>query len=162
MEVREILRNILDNEKYQKCNKHPIAAVIETADGQYISGWNGPPKRWTGIHDCLRAEYPSGEGMEHCPTVHAEIKAIGSAAEQGISIKDATIYLSEWLSCANCTKTIEAAGITKIVTPDRVYWDKVNHILIPKLQNQPYNFELAEQIIVKSGIELIVDPSIRP
>ena len=50
-----------------------------------------------------------------------------------------------------------------MVTPDKIYMDiRDNYVLVPELQDQKYQFEAAEKIMRLAGIELIVDPSIRP
>ncbi len=157
--IRELLQHSLSK---KVCDKHPIGALIETTDGVYIFGWNGPPTKGIEHNECLRKGYPSGKGMEICPTVHAEIKAICHAAQTGTSLHESTIYLNEWFPCDNCAKAIVEAGITTLVTPDEFYEDKKKHTLIEKLRNQPYNFEMAEKLIREAGIEVIIDPLIRP
>lgn len=143
------------------CMKHPIGAVIETPDIQYVLGWNGAPTK-SKHKKCLRENYPSGQGMELCPTVHAEIRAITYAAKKGIKLEGSTIYLSEWFPCDNCAKAIIETGIEKIVTPDEVYSDTKTYELVTKLKNQPYNFEMAEKLIREAGIEIFIDSSIKP
>jgi dCMP deaminase len=100
--------------------------------------------------------------MEICPTVHAEIKAISHAARDGIGLDGSTIYMNEWFPCDNCAKAIVEAGIIELVTPDKVYEDKKKHTLVERLRKQPYNFEMAEKLIRKAGIKIIIDPLIRP
>ena len=46
-------------------------------------------------------------------TVHAEINAICDCANRGVSVKNASIYISHY-PCINCCKAILASGITKI------------------------------------------------
>ncbi len=142
------------------CKKHPISAVIESTDKKYVIGWNGAP---TGIkHDeCARAGFVSGEGMNLCPTVHAERRAISHAAKSGIATEGARIYLSEWFPCADCAKSIIEAGIIQLVTPDEFYSDNITHLLVPKLRNQPYNFEMAERLMREACLELLVDLRMR-
>jgi dCMP deaminase len=148
------------------CLKHPVAAVIETINQDYVLGWNGAPTRGAEHLECSRKGQPHGVGMQYCPTVHAERRAISHAArdgaKKGISLEGATIYMSEWFPCADCAKSIIEAGIEKIVTPDEFYQDKNNRILMSNLQNQPYNFEMAEKLLYEAGIKCVVDPSIRP
>jgi len=142
------------------CKKHPISALIESADKKKVLlGWNGAP---TGIEhkECARKSYASGEGMNLCPTIHAERRAVSHASINGIG-KGATIYLSEWFPCSDCAKSIIEAGIKRLVTPDEFYSDISKHILIPKLQNQSYNFEMADSLLRKANVELIVDKRIR-
>jgi deoxycytidylate deaminase len=143
-----------------KCKKHPVAAVIETIERDYIAGWNGAP---TGIkHDeCSRKGYKSGEGLELCPSIHAERRAISYASKIGMSINKATLYLNEWFPCADCAKSIIEAGIERIVTPDELYSDEKNFILVEKLRNTPYNFEMAEKLFRETGTAIIIDPKIK-
>lgn len=141
--------------------KHPVAAVIETPENKYILGWNGAPTKGLEHNECSRKGYASGQGMNLCPTVHAERRAISHAAKDGISLTGGIIYMSEWFPCADCAKSIIEAGIASLVTPDKLYNDGKNHVLIEKLRNQPYNFEMAEKLIRDAGIEIIVDSSIK-
>lgn len=157
--IEDLLKEAL---KKKTCMKHPVAVVIETLDSQYILGWNGAPSRGKKHKKCSRAGYPSGEGMELCPTVHAEIRAITYAAKHGISLDGSIIYMSEWFPCDNCAKAIIEAGIKKLITPDEIYSSVETCELIPKLRKQPYNFELAEKLIREAGIEVVIDSSIKP
>ena len=158
-EVKSHLEEALKN---STCLKHPVAAVIYDFCGDYIeSGWNGPPKFMK--HDrCLREDYPSGKGMELCPGSHAERRAISKIAEYNKSTHNGTIYLSSWFPCADCAKSIVDAKIKKLVTPDEIYEGVKKNILVKGLRNQPYNFEMAEKLIVGDGIEIVVDKSIKP
>ena len=158
MSIKYKLKQALSQET---CTNHPIAVVIENY-GNYVLGYNGAPTRGISHEECSRKGFASGQGIELCPTVHAEIKAISHAARQGIFLDKGIIYMSEWFPCDNCAKAIIEAGLEMLVTPDEIYQDKTNHILIPKLQNQPYNFEMAERLIRQAGIEIIIDPSIKP
>lgn len=157
MGINELLKEALSK---QACYKHPVAALIETTDHQYITGWNGPPIKIE-HSECLRKGYASGEGMQLCPTIHAERRAISRAAKLGIKLEDGNIYLNEWFPCADCAKSIIEAGLIKLITPDEVYSNKDTYELIPKLRNQPYNFEMAEKLLREASIEIIVDPSIK-
>ncbi len=141
------------------CLKHKVAAVIETKDKRYVLGWNGPPEFIK--HDrCLREDYSSGKGMELCIGSHAERRAISHASKNGVYSNEGTIYLSSWFPCADCAKSIVDAGIKRLVTHDEVYADVKNRIFVDVLKKQPYNFEMAEELIVKAEIEIIVDKSI--
>ena len=157
--IESLLKEAL---KEKTCIKHPLAAVIETVDSEYILGWNGGPSRGACHDKCSRAGYPSGEGMELCPSIHAEIRAITTAAREGIALDGATIYLNEWFPCDNCAKSIVEVGIAKLVTPDELYANPKTFELLDNLKNQSYNFEMAEKLIREAEIDIIVDPSIKP
>lgn len=47
-------------------------------------------------------------------TVHAEQNAISDAARRGVSLQDATVYITHF-PCINCAKILVAAGITCII-----------------------------------------------
>ncbi|MBN1377445.1 hypothetical protein JW949_03905 [Candidatus Woesearchaeota archaeon] len=164
--IAELLEEALDK---STCYKHPVGAVIKPLyapdffglEEIFILGWNGAPSRGEEHLECSRKGYASGEGMHLCPSVHAERRAIAYAARDGISINRGSIYMSEWFPCADCAKSIIEAGLTELITPDEVYLDKEHHLLVPKLQDQPYNFEMAEKLIREAGIEIIVAPEIK-
>lgn len=156
--IKHLLKEALSK---KTCMKHPVSVVIETPDMQHVLGWNGAPTK-SKHKKCLRKGYPSGEGMELCPTVHAEIRAITYAAKKGIKLEGSTMYLSEWFPCDDCAKAVIEAGIKRLVTPDEVYSNSKIYELVPKLRNQSYNFEMAEKLIRQAGIELIIDNSIKP
>lgn len=154
--IKKYLTKAMQNEV---CIKHPLGVVIET-DKRYILGWNGPPIGTTN-HKCLRAGMPSGEGMELCPTIHAEIKAIANAKGYKKDLVGATIYMPEWFPCYDCAENIVEAGLAKLVTPDELYANGKDGKLVEKLRNQSYNFEKAEETIRKAGIEIIIEPRIK-
>jgi len=158
-EIKSRLEEALKN---STCLKHPVAAVIYDFSGDYVElGWNGPPDFMK--HDkCLREGYPSGKGIELCPGSHAETRTISKVAKYKGGIYRGTIYLSSWFPCADCAKSIADAKIKRLVTPNEVYSNKKERILVPELRNQPYNFEMAEDLIVGAKIEIIVDKSIKP
>ncbi len=164
--IARLLKKALKN---STCYKHPVGAVIKPqhthffdCGGDYfVLGWNGAPSIGEEHTECSRKGYPSGEGMHLCPSVHAERRAIAHAARDGISLNRGSIYMNEGFPCADCAKSIIEAGLVELITPDEVYLDREHHLLVPKLQNQPYNFEMAEDLIQKAGIEIIVDPEIK-
>ena len=47
-------------------------------------------------------------------TVHAEQNAISDCASRGVSVKDATAYITHF-PCINCAKILAASGIKEIV-----------------------------------------------
>ena len=49
--------------------------------------------------------------------VHAEMNVIYNAAENGVSLKDSTVYVYGLPVCSECAKGLIQAGIKRIVTP---------------------------------------------
>jgi len=98
-----------------KCVSKNVGAVI-VKNGRILStGYNGTPAGFTNCCDHWDGEYTS-EHHEWSKTyeIHAEMNAIIWAAREGISIKDATIYVT-LEPCSDCSKNIIASGIKRIV-----------------------------------------------
>jgi len=85
--------------------------------------------------------YKSGMYLGVCNCCHAEENAIVSAAREGISVYEATIYTFSPPPCDSCTRMIINSGINKIVCLD----DK-------------YNCIQAELMIRESNIKVIKIP----
>lgn len=100
------------------CLRRQVGAVI-VRDRHIIStGYNGAPSGLKHCEEvgCIRdyLNIPSGERHELCRGTHAEQNAIIQAALNGVSTKDATIYVSA-SPCSQCAKMIINAGIKRIV-----------------------------------------------
>jgi dCMP deaminase len=123
------------------CLRRSVGAVIVKDKRILSTGYNGAPVGITHCTDdtCLRTKYnvPSGERHELCRGLHAEQNAIIQAALHGVSIKDATIYITHQ-PCSICTKMLINSGIKKIIC---------------KL---PYNDMFAAEMIKESGIKFII------
>ncbi len=100
------------------CVKAQVGAVL-TKDTRIISlGYNGPP---AGTHNC-DIEFP----VVGCPrdskgscslALHAEQNAILYAAKNGVSMENATLYVT--LSpCISCARVIYTTGIKKVYFKD--------------------------------------------
>ena len=63
-------------------------------------------------------------------TVHAEQNAISDAARRGVSVNNATAYITHF-PCINCAKILAASGITKVV----YHTDYKNDEVVQKLYN---------------------------
>ena len=102
---------------YQE-NRH-VGAVIVRDKRIITTGYNGAPSGIESCKDresCLRREQniPSGTRQEICYAVHAEQNAICQAAKLGISVQDATIYVTHQ-PCVICAKMIINSGIKKVI-----------------------------------------------
>ena len=95
--VTEIVQILRDNNylKDTSIEDHEIGA-------RFLDGTDAPLKK-TQIMDSL----------EYGRAVHAEMAAITSAARNGISLKDGTLYCTTF-PCHNCAKHIVASGIRKV------------------------------------------------
>jgi dCMP deaminase len=77
-------------------------------------GYNGFPR---GIDD--HELYYLNRAIKYKRIVHAEMNAIYNAAENGVSLKDSTIYVIGLPICHDCAKGLIQAGISRVVTPEQ-------------------------------------------
>ena len=98
-----------------KCVSKQVGAVI-VKDGRILStGYNGTPAGYKNCNEHWDGEYTK-EHHDWSKTyeIHAEMNAIIWAARQGISIENATIYVT-LEPCSECSKNVIASGIKRIV-----------------------------------------------
>lgn len=114
--------------KASKCVSKQVGAVI-VKEGRVLStGYNGTPAGYTNCRDHWNGEYTS-EHHDWSKTyeIHAEMNALIWAARKGISIEDATIYVT-LEPCSECSKNLIASGIKRIVY-DKGYEHTNSHII---------------------------------
>jgi dCMP deaminase len=103
------------------CLRRQVGAVVVKEKRVLSTGYNGAPRglRHCAEVGCVRqqANVESGTRHELCRGVHAEQNAVIQAAYFGVSIKDSTIYTTNF-PCVMCTKILVNAGITEIVYKD--------------------------------------------
>lgn len=112
MEIVELIKG------RSTCLRRQVGALIAKDKRILSTGYNGAP---TGCKHCaevgcLREQYkiPSGQRHELCRAIHAEQNAIIQAAYSGVSVKGATMYVTDQ-PCVLCAKMIINAGIDKVV-----------------------------------------------
>lgn len=106
------------------CPRAQVGALIVRDRSILASGYNGAPSGLPHCTEvgCLVAESrtPDGQTEEHCArTIHAEINAIAQAAKNGVSIRDADIYVTH-SPCVHCLKVLINTGMSRIFY-DRAY-----------------------------------------
>jgi dCMP deaminase len=100
------------------CKRAKVGAVIVHDKNILATGYNGAP---AGLAHCTEvgcliyeSKTPSGDIEENCyRTIHAEINAIAQAAKNGVSIRDAAIYVTH-TPCIHCMKVLINTGIKQI------------------------------------------------
>lgn len=100
------------------CRRRSVGAVLVKDRRILATGYNGAP---TGLRHCLelgclreKQNIPSGERHELCRGLHAEQNSIIQAALHGVSVKDATLYCTNY-PCVICAKMIINAGIARVI-----------------------------------------------
>ena len=76
-------------------------------------GYNGFPR---GVDD--HELYYLNKAIKYRRIVHAEMNAIYNAAENGVSLRDSTIYTVGLPVCHDCAKGLIQVGIKRVVTPE--------------------------------------------
>jgi dCMP deaminase len=100
------------------CNRAKVGAVIVRDKNILATGYNGSP---AGLPHCTevgcliyQSKTPNGDIEENCyRTIHAEMNAIAQAAKNGVSIRDADIYVTH-TPCIHCMKVLINTGIKRI------------------------------------------------
>lgn len=129
---------------WSTCVRREVGAVIVKEKRVIATGYNGAP---AGIMSCAEKGYclrnklniASGTRAELCFATHAEQNALVQAAKLGISVDNATIYVTH-RPCVICTKLLINAGIKRIVYG----------------YNYPDNFSV--KLLKQAGIELCYLP----
>jgi len=100
------------------CLRRQVGAVAVREKRILATGYNGAPIGLKHCEElgCLRKRLgiPSGERQELCRAVHAEQNVIIQAAKLGISLDNATLYITHF-PCYTCAKLLINAGIKRIV-----------------------------------------------
>lgn len=126
--------------KRSTCIRRQVGALIVMDKRILSTGYNGAPIGLKHCEEvgCLREKLgvPSGQRHELCRALHAEQNAIVQAANSGISIKGATIYVTDQ-PCVLCAKMIINAGIKRVVF------------------SGDYPDKLSTEMLKEAGIELI-------
>ena len=127
---------------WSKDPSRKIGAIAVRNRKILATGYNGFPK---GIKD-LKVRYDNRE-EKYKFVVHAEMNCIYNAAENGISLKDSTLYIRGLPVCTDCAKGIIQAGISRVVamsgsTPER--WIEAIKNTREMLQEAGVNYEFTE------------------
>ena len=104
---------------WSKDPSRKIGAIAVRDRKILATGYNGFPK---GIED-TEERYNDRE-TKYQYVVHAEMNCIYNAAENGISLRDSTLYIYGLPVCGDCALGIIQAGVSRVVavsegTPDR-------------------------------------------
>lgn len=87
-----------------------IGAVIVNDDKRILAtGYNGFPRGVADSSDRL-----SDRDQKLPMIIHAELNALLNALNNGVSVKDSTLYVYGLPVCSNCAKSVVQAGIKTI------------------------------------------------
>ena len=129
------MRQAKEYGKRSTCLRRETGAVIIDANGQnFISqGYNGAPRNVMHCGErggCYRTinQIPSGQRLEECYAVHAELNAILNAGRKGVPVIGATMFATTY-PCKFCANAIVQSGIEKVIYLDSYPTTKSKEIL---------------------------------
>ena len=97
-----------------------VGAFVITSDNTHLVAHNSPmPSHDYSINTFgdPRSDFDAGEHIELSKCIHAEAKLIAQAARDGMSLNDATLYVTTY-PCPPCAKLVATAGIKKVYYRD--------------------------------------------
>jgi dCMP deaminase len=125
------------------CLRRQVGAVVVKEKRVLTTGYNGAPKGLKHCAEvgCVRQQMNVESGTRHelCRGVHAEQNAVIQAAYFGVSIKDATIYTTNF-PCSVCAKILVNAGIAEVVYKDD-YVDRLSKDILSESKVLVRRFE---------------------
>ena len=90
-----------------------IGAVAVNSEHRILAtGYNGFPR---GIEDT--EERLNDRDQKYPRIIHAEMNVLMNALYNGVSVKNATLYVFGLPVCPDCTKSVIQAGIKRVVIP---------------------------------------------
>ncbi len=108
---RRFMRLAKEISTWSKDPSSKIGAVIVNDERRILAtGYNGFPR---GIEDT--EERLNDKEQKYPRIVHAELNALLGALYNGVSVKDATLYVYGLPVCADCTKSVIQSGIKRVV-----------------------------------------------
>lgn len=106
-------------QKMSGCRKVAVGSLISKNESIVSMGANRTMPDLCKCRGCLRVEKYGDDSKSHrnpedCRAIHSEIDAITSAAQNGISLDGATIYVTRY-PCEACARAIVSSGIRHVV-----------------------------------------------
>lgn len=118
---RRFMRLAREVSTWSKDPAAQIGAVIIRDRRILATGYNGFPE---GINDTMERLQDKEQKLPRI--IHGEMNALLNALNNGTSVRDSTLYVYGLPICADCTKSVIQAGISRIVIPyaetARVKW----------------------------------------
>ena len=99
------------------CSSRQVGAVIVSHGVVLVEGFNGVSSRFSdcivaGCKRCMTGGV-TGVGYDNCICIHAEQRAVATAAAKGTAVSGAVLYLT-LRPCLQCLLLVYAAGIKQV------------------------------------------------
>ena len=141
------------------CNSRPVGAIIVKDNYVLASGYNGAK---SGVEHCIdQDDFNNGlpfcyrrsldivnsEKQHFCKSTHAEVNAISQAAERGISIEGATLYVT-LAPCRPCLSLLSKNNIKAIYYEYAYESGSLEDDIAWKNEVNESSLEICEQLII--------------
>jgi len=103
------------------------------------TGYNGLPKGVVDLSERLEERQ-----LKLAMVAHAEANCITHAAQAGVSLAGATVYVHPFHPCSSCAGLLINSGISRVVIPK---------MEVP--ERWAFNFGLAATMFQEAGVELV-------
>jgi dCMP deaminase len=97
------------------CVRRKVGCVLVDSNNHIVAtGYNGVAKKFPHCIDqpCEGADYPSGEGLDKCEAIHAELNAFLQLRSDDTSL---SMYTTT-TPCRECTKVICNSHVKRVVS----------------------------------------------
>ena len=114
------------------CKSNQIGCIIVTTDNKVGIGYNEAPISISNCKQCPRKEYESGERLDLCRAIHAEMKALLLSLKCNCcgGADGAILYTTAGIPCKNCMIMLIESGIKRIVVSKMQYYDELSKELV--------------------------------
>ena len=115
------------------CARRQVGCVLVDSNAHIVAtGFNGVAKGLTHCIDipCEGANYPSGEGLDKCDAIHAELNAFLQLRSMDTSL---TMYTTT-TPCRECTKVICNSHVKRVVSISQYAQDTLSMFALAKIK----------------------------
>jgi len=137
-----------------KCLSRQIGAILVRDHIIIATGYNGPPRgfrkcpdRWRDPMDPLSNEagilkgtgkgcprhalgHKSGERLDLCPAVHAEVNCIAAASRVGVNVNHSVMYMNCQVPCKWCMGLLIDSGVGILVVTSLEPYDQLSLTMV--------------------------------
>jgi len=115
------------------CIRRQVGCVLVNSNGHIVAtGYNGVPKGFVHCIDipCEGANYPSGEGLEKCEAIHAELNTF-------LQLRSDDNFLTMYTTttpCVACAKVICNSNVQRVVSISQYSQDTLSMFALAEIK----------------------------
>lgn len=116
------------------CLSRQVGCIIVGIYGKALGiGVNSVPKGIEPCKVCRRLGRPSGQFLELCPSVHAEVNAVLDALSVWNGIGGSTLYTSSIIPCKSCLGMLINLNVREIVVSALTFYDLLSQEFVGQI-----------------------------